>query len=113
LVSGCLAVRDQRHCWPLANLRRSEMAAREIAERITADPDVMVGKPVVKGTRIPVELVLSYLADTPDFAELFADYPELTMADVQACLQYAKAKVHTSGPRKTTSTMAEAQRAAP
>jgi uncharacterized protein (DUF433 family) len=63
--------------------------ATEIAERITVDPGVMVGKPVVKGTRIPVELVLDYLAEIPSFDELFADYPELTLADVQACLNYA------------------------
>jgi len=67
--------------------------SREIAERITIDPEVMVGKPVVSGTRIPVELVLQYLADTPSFDELFADYPELTMADVQACLRYASERV--------------------
>jgi uncharacterized protein (DUF433 family) len=63
------------------------------AERIATDPAVMVGKPVVKGTRIPVELVLRYLADTPNFDELMADYPELTLADVQACLRYASERV--------------------
>jgi uncharacterized protein (DUF433 family) len=66
---------------------------KKVAERITKDPAVMVGKPVVKGTRIPVELVLRYLADTPNFEELMADYPELTLADVQACLRYASERV--------------------
>jgi uncharacterized protein (DUF433 family) len=66
---------------------------KAVAERITTNPAVMVGKPVVKGTRIPVELVLPYLAETPNFDELFADYPELTMADVQACLRYATQRV--------------------
>jgi uncharacterized protein (DUF433 family) len=65
--------------------------AEELAERITADPDVMVGKPVVKGTRIPVYVVLEFLAANPSFDDLFADYPDLTMADVQACLAYAGA----------------------
>jgi uncharacterized protein (DUF433 family) len=46
----------------------------------------MAGKPVVRGTRIPVELVLNYLANNPNFGDLFADYPRLTMDDVQACL---------------------------
>jgi uncharacterized protein (DUF433 family) len=58
-------------------------------DRITINPAVMVGKPVVKGTRIPVELVVAHLANTPDLNDLFAAYPDLTVADVKACLQYA------------------------
>lgn len=62
-------------------------------ERITQDPRVMVGKPVVRGTRIPVERVIAHLAHTPDLDDLFAAYPELTVEDVQAVLQYAYAAV--------------------
>lgn len=58
-------------------------------ERIVMDPAILAGKPVVKGTRIPVELVLAKLAHNPDLAELLADYPRLTVEDVQACLEYA------------------------
>src|SRR5918992_3244553 len=58
-------------------------------DRITINPHVMVGKPVVKGTRIPVELVVAHLANNPDLADLFAAYPDLTIADVKACLAYA------------------------
>ena len=57
--------------------------------RITKDPAVMVGKPVVAGTRIPVERVIAHLAQNPDLDNLFAAYPELTTEDVKACLQYA------------------------
>jgi uncharacterized protein (DUF433 family) len=57
--------------------------------RVTQDPKVMAGKPVVKGTRIPVERVLAHLAHTPDLHDLFAAYPELTEEDVKACLAYA------------------------
>jgi uncharacterized protein (DUF433 family) len=53
------------------------------------DPDILSGKPVVKGTRISVEVVLEYLAHNPDFDELFADYPRLTLEDVQACIALA------------------------
>jgi uncharacterized protein (DUF433 family) len=60
-------------------------------DRIIADPEIMVGKPVVKGTRIPVELVLGELAANPDLGELFAAYPRLTVEDVRACLDYAQA----------------------
>jgi uncharacterized protein (DUF433 family) len=62
-------------------------------ERIVTDPEILVGKPVIKGTRIAVELVLAYLAHTPDLDELFADYPELTREDVQAVLAYAQEAV--------------------
>ena len=63
--------------------------ATEIVEGITVDPRVMVGKAVIKGTRMPVELVLAKLAANPDLDELFLDYPELTVDQVRACLRYA------------------------
>jgi uncharacterized protein (DUF433 family) len=62
-------------------------------ERIVTDPAILVGKPVVRGTRISVETVLERLADNPDVDDLFAAYPRLTMEDVQACLSYAQAVV--------------------
>ena len=62
-------------------------------DRIVTDPQIMVGKPVVRGTRIPVEHVLGRLAENPDMAELFAAYPELTLEDVKACLHYAQTAV--------------------
>ncbi|MDQ4066392.1 MAG: DUF433 domain-containing protein [Thermoproteota archaeon] len=58
-------------------------------DRITINSAVMVGKPVVKGTRIPVERVVAHLANNPDLDDLFAAYPELTVEDVKACLAYA------------------------
>ncbi len=63
--------------------------AQELAERITTDPNIMVGKPVIRGTRMPVELVLAKLAANPDLGEFFLDYPELTVDDVKAVLAYA------------------------
>ena len=59
-------------------------------DRIVRDPDILAGKPVVKGTRIPVELVLAHLAENPDLADLFTAYPRLTLEDVKACLEYAE-----------------------
>lgn len=56
---------------------------------IARDPGVRVGKPVVKGTNIPVELVLARLAADLDVDELVRDYPELTRDDVRAVLAYA------------------------
>ena len=77
---------------------------REIAAGITVDPEVMVGKPVIKGTRMPVELVLAKLAANPDLSDLFLDYPELTVDQVQACLRYAATLVQKTphrAPRRT------------
>lgn len=62
-------------------------------ERITQDPTIMVGKPVIRDTRIPVALVLEELAHNPDLGELFAAQPALTVEDVKACLAYAKSLV--------------------
>ena len=68
-------------------------ASQPYAERVIADPRILGGKPVVRGTRISVGLVLEELAHNPDVPELLAAHPELTRADVQACLAYAKAMV--------------------
>ncbi|HXH21555.1 MAG TPA: DUF5615 family PIN-like protein [Dehalococcoidia bacterium] len=57
------------------------------------DPRVMVGKPVVRGTRIPVEAVLAHLADNPDLDDLFQAYPRLTKEDVKAYLAFASERV--------------------
>jgi uncharacterized protein (DUF433 family) len=58
-------------------------------ERIVRDPQIMVGKPVVRVTRIPVALILEQFAFNLDLDDLFGAYPELTREDVQACLRYA------------------------
>jgi uncharacterized protein (DUF433 family) len=72
-----------------------------VIHRIMRDPEIMAGKPVVKGTRIPVETVLAYLARNPSLDDLFADYPRLTLEDVQACLAYANRLVQRARPRAT------------
>ena len=59
-------------------------------ERIITNPRILAGKPVVKRTRIAVDLVLEELSFHPDVNELLAAHPDLTRADVQACLAYAK-----------------------
>ena len=61
--------------------------AAEYLDRITQDPDIMVGKPVVRGTRIPVERVLAHPEEN-DKADLFDAFPELTDDDVRACLAF-------------------------
>jgi uncharacterized protein (DUF433 family) len=55
-------------------------------ERIEINPAVMLGKPVVKGTRIPVELLLRKLAEGATTDDLLDAYPRLTLEDIRACL---------------------------
>jgi len=60
-----------------------------IIERIEVNPRVMLGKPVIRGTRIPVELILRKLADGATEADLLEAYPRLTRDDLQAAMRYA------------------------
>lgn len=60
-------------------------------ERIIVNPDILVGKPVVKGTRLAVELIVDLLAQGWSEAEILRNYPGLTHEDIQACLSYASA----------------------
>jgi uncharacterized protein (DUF433 family) len=64
-------------------------AKQDYLDRISQDPDIMVGKPVVKGTRIPVERILAHLEEN-DKSDLFQAFPELTEDDVRACLAFAR-----------------------
>lgn len=66
------------------------MNDEELLQRITVDPAVMVGKPVVKGTRLTVEYILNLLAHGATHAEILDDYNGLTSHDIQACLLFAK-----------------------
>lgn len=75
-------------------------------ERIVQDPAVMTGKPVIRGTRIPVERVVAHLAHNPDLDDLFASYPELSREDVQAALSYAHAKLTGRRPERQLVTSA-------
>lgn len=58
-------------------------------ERIITDPKILVGKPVVRGTRIPVYLILNLLSNGKNPKDIVGDYPDLTEADVKAALEYA------------------------
>ncbi len=64
--------------------------AQNYTERIIVDPKILAGKPVIKGTRVPVELVLQYLANDPDIKNILAAFPHLTVEDIKACLSYAQ-----------------------
>jgi uncharacterized protein (DUF433 family) len=57
-------------------------------DHITAEPQVMYGKPCIKGTRIPVDLILDKLAAGQPIEDLLEGYPQLTRENIQACLHY-------------------------
>lgn len=59
-------------------------------EHIVSDPQILRGKPCVKGTRIPAALVLGYLAAGQGAEEIEREFPDLTADDVKACLQFAR-----------------------
>jgi uncharacterized protein (DUF433 family) len=58
-------------------------------DRITVDPAVLVGKPVIKGTRIAVEFLMDLLANGWTHEQILKNYPHLTADDIQAVLHYA------------------------
>ena len=62
-------------------------------ERIAVDPEVLVGKPVIKGTRIAVEFIVELLANGWNEAQILENYPGVTREDVQACLRYVSARL--------------------
>ncbi len=65
----------------------------EWQERIIVDPAILVGKPVIKGTRLAVEFVVDLLAQGWSEAEILRNYPGLTREDIAACLSYASARL--------------------
>lgn len=73
------------------------MTEQQLLKRIVLNPDVMVGKPVIKGTRLTVEYILNLLAHGATVKEILEEYQDLTSEDIQACLLFAaKALANTS-----------------
>jgi uncharacterized protein (DUF433 family) len=69
------------------------VTAGQLLHRITADPRIHGGKPVVRGLRITVEMVLALLAAGETVATILDDYPELEPDDLRACIAYAHAVI--------------------
>ena len=69
------------------------ISEKELMKRITADPKIFGGKPIVRGLRISVETIVSLLAQGETVKAILDDYPGLTREDVQACLAYAHAVI--------------------
>lgn len=65
------------------------MDPQNLINRITVDPEVLMGKPIIRGLRISVDQILKALAGGVTIDELLKDYPELEREDIQAALLYA------------------------
>jgi uncharacterized protein (DUF433 family) len=59
-------------------------------QHIVSDPEILRGKPRIKGTRIPVGLILGYLAAGKTSADILAEFPDLKSEQIAACLDYAR-----------------------
>ena len=69
------------------------MTERALLRRIAVDPKIMLGKPVIKGTRLPVEIIVEKVAYGATINDLKKDYPFLTQDDVRAALLYAAKRI--------------------
>lgn len=65
------------------------MTDKKLLERISMNPKVMVGKPVIRGTRLTVEFILNLMAHGATTQEIITEYKNLTAEDVQACILFA------------------------
>ena len=65
------------------------MSEQQMLVRIVIDSKVMVGKPVIRGTRLTVEYILGLLAHGATFDEIIKEYRDITTEDIQACLLFA------------------------
>jgi uncharacterized protein (DUF433 family) len=69
------------------------MKEQELLKRISARKDIFGGKPIVRGMRISVELIVSLLAQGETNEAILSDYPDLELDDIRACLAYAHAVI--------------------
>jgi uncharacterized protein (DUF433 family) len=69
------------------------MPVQDLLERITVNPEIFGGKPIIRGMRISVELVLSLLVQGESVEGLLGDYPDLQEEDIRACIAYAHAVI--------------------
>lgn len=60
-----------------------------MTDRITSDPQICGGEPCIKGTRIPVRIILSHIAAGEDYSTILKQFPRIQIEDITACLEYA------------------------
>jgi uncharacterized protein (DUF433 family) len=67
-----------------------------LLNKIIVDPKIMVGKPIIKGTRITVQHILGLLAQGTNYEDILKEYPHITQADIYACLLFAQQAIDLS-----------------
>ena len=65
------------------------MQNEQLLERIIIDPEILTGKPVIKGTRLSVQYIIGLMASGAGFNEIISEYPKLMEEDILACLLFA------------------------
>jgi uncharacterized protein (DUF433 family) len=83
----------RKKCFTQASDSEATMIDETLLGRITANPEIFGGKPIIRGMRISVELILSLLAQAETPETILADYPDLEPEDLRACLAYAHAVI--------------------
>ncbi len=73
-------------------------------ERIHQDPEIMAGKPVIRGTRVPVDRVLGHLAAALDVSDVLRAFPHITLEDIRACLEYAQRELELTQRKRRSKT---------
>jgi uncharacterized protein (DUF433 family) len=72
------------------------MTDKKLLERISINPNVMAGKPVIRGTRLAVEFILNLMAHGATNQEIMAEYTQLSVEDLQACILFASKALENS-----------------
>jgi uncharacterized protein (DUF433 family) len=72
------------------------MKSEQLLDRIEINPDILAGKPVIKGTRLSVQYILGLLASGANFDEILSEYSTINFKDIQACLLFASTTLDNS-----------------
>ena len=79
-----------KYCNILFGVLSKKLYNENMKNRIEINPNILAGKPVIAGTRIPVTLILNLLAHGQTMQDIIEDYPDLTAEDIKAAIQYAQ-----------------------
>ena len=82
------------------------MTDEQLLGRIAVDPQIVVGKPVIRGTRLTVEYILNLLAHGAAISEILEEYEGLSQEDIQACLLFASRSLESTAFMPLTTEMA-------
>jgi uncharacterized protein (DUF433 family) len=82
--------------FPSALVESRKKQEHILLDRITIDPHIMIGKPIIKGTRITVQHILGLLAQGAAYHDILHDYPHITQEDIFACLLFAQQAIESS-----------------